>query len=526
MLNKAEPEPELAIRDAEQLIERYPGSPLRIDAIRLLAFQAWNATPPRYRTAADYLNQIREALPPGREHRYYGRLVADSFFLNGDYQAAAEVYEAVLNEEPLPKERGDLLLQLVESLIREKRYVEAGDVLNKSFDISDSTPERRWQAEWSLASSMARAGEAEAALSRLRTILDQPAAGTIPPALRLRLRWLEIKLASDLNQYEDIPAMTDSLLAEVGATPAADVPLADRELIAANAMFLRGRALLRLGRNEQAFATYASLREKFPTSDAAVLSYLEEARYFVAQGIYNEAQLSYRKIADDYPNTPQAAIALYEGAMAAEAQGQERNLTEALKYLEELATKYPAHELVFPARIRQGDILRKLDEFSLAQQTYENLIQQFNGKRPDVYLVELYRANTLMAQAGGEPQRLIAVAADLENLFDRPDAPLDFRLEAGFAWAHCLREAGNRNLAEEALWQVITQGAPGGEVEPTLSPSGRVWLAKSLLRLADMMATDGKPRESVQALEILVRNRLPGWHLAQARLNKEGVPAN
>ncbi len=523
MLNKASPDPDLAVRDAEELIERYPGSPLRIDATRLLAFQAWNADPPRYRMAADYLNQIREALPPGREHRYYGRLVADSFFLNGDYQAAAEVYEAVLNEEPSPAERGDLLLQLVESLVREKHYEEAGRMLDESFTVSSSSPERRWQAEWSLATSMARAGEAEAALERLRTILSLPTSDTMPAALRLRLGWLEIKLTSDLGMYELIPDMTDELLAEVGATPDKDVPTDDRELIAANALFLRGRALLRLGRNEQAFATFASLREKFPTSDAAVLSYLEEARYFVAQGIYNEAQLSYRKIADDYPDTPQAAIALYEGAMAAESQGQPRNLTEALKYLEELATKYPNHELVFPARIRQGDILRKLDEFSLAQQTYENLIQQFNGKRSDVYLVELYRANTLMAQAGGDPQRLVAVAADLENLFDRPDAPLDFRLEAGFAWAHCLREAGNRDSAEEALWQMVALAAPDGQVDPDLSPSGRVWLAKALLRLADMLAADGKTRESIQSLEIIQRNRLPGWHLAQSRLNKEGL---
>ncbi|MGE9294178.1 MAG: tetratricopeptide repeat protein [Puniceicoccales bacterium] len=521
MLRKANPDPDLAVRDAEALIERYPGSPLRIDAIRLLAFQAWNAEPPRYRMAADYLNQIREALPPGREHRYYGRLVADSFFLNGDYQAAAEVYEAVLNEEPDTTERGELLLQLVESLIREKHYDEAGEVLDQSFAAASASTERRWEAEWSLASSMTRSGEAEAALERLRRILSLPQSGTMPAALRLRLLWLEIKLASDLNQYEFIPAMTDTLLADVGATPDDQVPIADRELIAANALFLRGRALLRLGRNDQAFATFASLREKFPTSDAAVLSYLEEARYLVAQGIFNEAQLSYRKIADDYPSSPQAAIALYEGAMAAEAQGQPRNLTEALKYLEELAVEYPNHDLVFSARIRQGDILRKLDEFSLAQQTYENLIQQFSGRRSDVYLAELYRANTLMAQAGGDPQRLIAVAADLENLFDRPDAPLDFRLEAGFAWAHCLRQAGNNNLAQDALWQVVTLAAPDGEVDESLTPTGRIWLSKSLLRLADMLAAEGKPRESARVLEIIVRNQLPGWHLARSRLGRE-----
>lgn len=510
---------EQAARDAELLIERFPGSPLRTDAVRLLAFQAWSDEPPRYRAAADYLNQIRDSLPPGRERRYYGRLVADSYFLNQDYQAAAGVYEALLNEQPEPAERTELLLQLTETLAREGRYNEAGDILSQVSFMNQDDALRRWQAEWRLASAMTRAGQIEIAQERISELISTADTSNLPAGLKLRLMWLQARLASDLQDFERVSPMTERIIAEVGATPDTLVPAEDREQIAANALFLRGRALMRLGRSEEAFTTFDSLREKFPRSNAAVLSYLEEARFKVAQGIFNEAQLSYRKIADEFPETEQAAIALFEGALAAEAQG---NLTDANRYLEELATGQPGHELVFQARLRQGDNLRKLGEFSLAQQVYKNLIQQFEGKRDDIYLVELYRANSMLAQAGDDAQRLLAAAAELETLFDRPDTSLDFQMETGYLLAHTFENVGDAARAQEVLWEVATRTAPQGRVSNQLGPAGRYWLAKCLIKLSDLLEAQDKPGEADSALRIIVNNRLPGWNFAQSRLGSAG----
>ncbi len=512
-----EGKPDQAARDAEALLNRFPGSPLRTDAIRLLAYQAWNANPPRYRTAADYLNQMREALPSGRERRQYGRLVADSYFLNGDFRTAAEVYEAILSEGPESAEQAELLLRLTEALSRDGRFEAAGEALDRATLSGTASPQARWQAEWSLASAMVRAGQVETALERVRALLAAQGED-MPRGLRLRLLWLEIKLASDLQQFESIPALTDVLLADIGATPDGVVSREDRETIAASALLLRGRAQIRLGDSDAALATFANLREKFPQSNAAVLSFLEEARNYAAQGVYNFAQLNYRKIADDYENSEQAIIALYEGALAAEAQGKPKNLRDALKYLEELAVEYPNHPLVFSARILQGDILRKLGEFSLAEQTYENLIQQFGSSRQDIYLVELYRANSRLAQAGTDSQRLMTVAAELENLFDRPDVPLDFQAETGFIWAHTLGAAGFPVRAQETLWRVVSTCAPDGNVRPALGARGRLWLSKSLFALSDLLLAGGQERESNNVLRIVYQNRLPGWRLAGSRL--------
>ncbi|MEM8550109.1 MAG: tetratricopeptide repeat protein, partial [Verrucomicrobiota bacterium] len=323
-------EADLAAADAQSVIEAYPGSALRANALQVLAYRAWHAEPARYRQAADYLNQLRALLPEGEPRRNAQRLAADAYLLNGDFDTAGDAYAAILEITEDAAMRAALLRRLTTSLILAGRYEEASRNLNGLAETSGINPAGRWQAEWELATAMTRDGYAAEALARVQGLLQAGTIEQIPPTLRLRMMWLEMKLASDLQQSSRVPRLADRLLAELGATPQTALSLEDRELIASNALLLRGRALLRVDSNDEALDTFASLREKFPRSEAAVLSYLEEARAYVDQGIFNEAQLSYRKIADDFPASEQAVIALYEGALAAEAQGQERNLREAI----------------------------------------------------------------------------------------------------------------------------------------------------------------------------------------------------
>ena len=113
------------------------------------------------RERLEKLAEFLESLPPGRERRYYGRLVADSYFLNGDYQAALGVYESLLNEQPDPAERTELLLQLADTLSRELRYADAAQRLDERPLADETDALRRWSAEWRLASAMTRAGQIE-----------------------------------------------------------------------------------------------------------------------------------------------------------------------------------------------------------------------------------------------------------------------------------------------------------------------------------------------------------------------------
>ena len=84
--------------DAVRLLELFPGSSLKAHAIRLLAYVSWHWDPPRYRTAADYLSQLREHLPEGPERARAAVLMADCYYLNGDFRNAASAYGTALME--------------------------------------------------------------------------------------------------------------------------------------------------------------------------------------------------------------------------------------------------------------------------------------------------------------------------------------------------------------------------------------------------------------------------------------------
>ena len=73
--------------DAKRILSEYPGSPLADRAIYLLAYLSWLRDPPQFRTAADYLNQLRGRLGQAAEKAELSVLVADCYFLNGRLDA-------------------------------------------------------------------------------------------------------------------------------------------------------------------------------------------------------------------------------------------------------------------------------------------------------------------------------------------------------------------------------------------------------------------------------------------------------
>jgi len=58
---------------------------------------------------------------------------------------------------------------------------------------------------------------------------------------------------------------------------------------------------------------------------------------------------------------------------------------------------YPRDELVFNARMKQGDLLRKLNNFPAARRIYEYLVNTYPG-HPDELLAQLALADSLFGQ--------------------------------------------------------------------------------------------------------------------------------
>ena len=122
---------------------------------------------------------------------------------------------------------------------------------------------------------------------------------------------------------------------------------------------------------------------------------LEASFHYHRDDLVRAQQLNV-KLADDYPDNTMAPLALLEAAQFAEKRGSENFYKEALSLLERLISQYPSHGLVYYARLRQGHLFRKLNQFGNAQQIYANLLNQY-PEHPELHLALLSNADCQLA---------------------------------------------------------------------------------------------------------------------------------
>jgi TolA-binding protein len=507
----------LTEEDARLLLEHYPGSPLKAAALGVRLAVAWELK--RYRSAADVAAQLRAELPPGREHAELGVLLAEAFFRSGDYQSAADAYDAALHEAPQTVRAGVLLFQRVLSDINADRLEPAVKLLDESANNPVFDAEDRWQAEWNLVKQMQVRGQAQAAQARVEKLLQQGAKG-VPDELRIRLLWLRAKLAFDNGQNDAAQREVDELLT---ALPGAKIDAALRTEVASTGLLLKAQALLALGRDDEGGALLDKLRKDYPGAKAAEYSYLVQAARLAQKGEIVKAQQLLIRLADGHRESEFAPLALYEAAANAERRGDDEHLREAYTILERLVKDYPADDLVFYARLKQGDLLRKLNDFGSARQFYEDLINNY-GQHPDVLLAQLALADTLFAQAGNSVVNAESAAAIYERLRDLPTAPVDLRAEAGFKWGFALAKRGQGGKAVTVYWSVVDAFLLDRTQAVRLGAKGRYWISRTLLELGQLHEEAGRLDEAQRAYRLIVDNKLGGATQAQAKLARFRPP--
>ncbi len=279
------------------------------------------------------------------------------------------------------------------------------------------------------------------------------------------------------------------------------------------------RCGFRLPKADGLLALFQSLREQYVDNEAAVLSLLEEARYFVGKFNLALAQQRLIELADTYPQSPQAGIALYEAAVIADKRASEATRKQALEILSErLIGKRPGDPLIFYARLLQGEILRNLNEFAAAQQLYENILREFPDHR-EIHLVELARSRSLLGQSIRDPARLRNAAAGMERLFDLPDLPVDVRVEAGYSWAVILKQLDEPRRSREVLWLVISRFLRDPQSSAQLGSNGRYWMARTVFELGNMLDGEGKTSDAREVYQLILSYELPGRNLALSRFD-------
>jgi TolA-binding protein len=329
--------------------------------------------------------------------------------------------------------------------------------------------------------------------------------------------WLRAKLSLDSGQPETTLRQTDELLALLQQGGQLEAGL--RADVTGTTQLLRAQALLALNRETEGFAMLEKLRVDFRATKAAQYSYLVQAAHLTQKGDMAGAQGVLISFVDSkvYKDSEYAPLALYDAALNLERQGLDRQLQEAYQRLEQLIHDYPQDELVFYARLKQGDLLRKLNDFASARQVYEFLVNNYAG-HPDELLAQLALADSLFAQGGNSVVNYESAATIYERLRDLPSAPVDLRAEAGFKWGYALAKRGQAAKAQGVFWSVIDGFLLDSALAAKLGAKGRYWVSRSLLELGQIHEDAGNLDEAQRAYQLIVDNKLGGAAQAQAKL--------
>ncbi|HEY4248193.1 MAG TPA: tetratricopeptide repeat protein [Lacunisphaera sp.] len=524
-----------ADEDARALLDRYPNSDLKGAALGVRLSVAWDLE--RYRTAADFIAKLRENIPQGTERSELGVLLAEAFFRAGlltqdalaakeDYRNAAYAYDAAMDERPAVVAMGKLIFQLVLSDIRADQLDAAVKQLDEAARNPAFDAESRWQAEWNLMKEMQIRGRTRDAYERVDHLLQGGTIG-VPDDLRIRLMWMRAKLSFDNDQAKVTLQQTSELLLVLQSAPRMESGLL-RE-VTGTTQLLRAQALLKLKREDEGFAVLEKLRTDFRGTKAAEYSYMVQADYLTEKGDMVGAQDALIKFVDDkdYATSEYAPLALYKAAVNLERQGLERQLREANKLLEDLIKKYPQDDLVFYARLKQGDLFRKLNDFASARQIYELLNNKYS-QHPDILVAQLALADTLFAQ-GANPVNVESAATIFDRLRDLPSAPVDLRVEAGAMLGVALikqsQTAGTPTerdqeiaKAQTVLWSVVNTFLRDPVQAAKLGATGRYWMSRSLLQLGQIHEDAGNLDEAQRAYQLIVDSKLGGSAQAREKL--------
>jgi tetratricopeptide (TPR) repeat protein len=309
--------------------------------------------------------------------------------------------------------------------------------------------------------------------------------------------------------------------------------------VTSNTLLLRAQAEFKLAHEKDALATLKQLRTGFPESDAAVHSYLDEADHLEETNDFVGAENVLNSLVGEFKTHPgdpgpgaakregqestYAPYALYRAALNEERRGRDF-YKAAFLILDNLVNAYRQSDLVFYARLKQGDLLRRLDQFGAAQQIYEDLVHNFPA-HADVLQAELALAACHRAQATTNVSHAARAIEIFDRLRDLPNAPAEVRAEAGFQYGDLLAQQGRHPEAAAAWWSLVAALLPDNAPAGKLGVEGPAWLARALLHLGDLLAQDRKLDEARRAYELVLQKGLPFQATARDRLQRlGGVP--
>ena len=448
------------------------------------------------------------------------RQIGDCYFLNEDYRNAVEFYESAASDESPDGYDGALFLRLVTAQVRGGQIESALQLIDEVNFSESISPADRWRAEWNVVQALQANGLLESALKRVRVLLEDDTSSSVPIALDLRLRWLEVRLSLLAGDQESVKDRVNALLLRVESIPeqALNPSPAEIRLLVTEVLLLKADILIQLGDSAAGIEVLAEIRAGYPESSAAERSYLTEADYHASINEFEVAQGTLLKLPSLYENSDLAPQALFEASLYCELRGA-AYFAEAVRLHQNLIERYPADPLLFSARLKQGDLLRQMNDFAGAQIIYEDLIRSF-PEHPRRYVAELSRADCMLALAKSAEGQLKDVAMALERMIDLPNLPVDFQAEVGYKWGFSLLQRDALKEAQEVFMLMAGRFLLDGENATRLGVTGRYWMSRAMLELGSLLEGAGELAEARRVYRKMVAYNLPGRTIAQSRADR------
>jgi TolA-binding protein len=338
-------------------------------------------------------------------------------------------------------------------------------------------------------------------------------------SLQMKMLWLGSKLSYESGLYGETRTWVDRLTA-VLADVLEDVE--DPEFVnqvESDALLTLAESLLKSDQIEEGLAILARVRNEFGGSESAERSYLVEARHLADQDLVVESSQLLNVLVTENPQSKFAPLALYEIALNAEKRGQGEYLNQALELLDRIARDYPESDLVYYARLKQGNLARRLNKFETAEVVYESLENTYRD-RPDRYWAQISLADTLIARASEDPSKFEAGISRLELLMDLPNVPIELRVEAGYKIGTAWETQGEKLKAKAAYWDLYDLFVLKEEGIQSLGKKGRYWLSRSMFELAEIFENESNLDTAVEFYEKIELLGLVGSELARARIEQ------
>ncbi len=505
--------------DAELLESKFATSPYRRGVLSVLALMDWQRG--NFRTAASHLSLLRNDFSAEFELAGISSIIADCYFRAGvrdgsveDFVNASEAYEVALTELAFGEGYDRTVFQLVSSYLGANEIAEAQRVLDDPEIGGRIAGLVLWRAEWSFVKKLRATGMFEAAYERAQSVLR-----LVDGELKLRFIWLSSKLSLETGHSEETANWLASLDDFIGDIAEGSIERGLLDEVRASVLLSYAEAQFAVGDPEKAMESLEDLRENYGEYEAALFSYIIQARYFSSVNRTVDAQQRLVFLADNYAESRLAPMALFEAALNAEKRGQGNYLDQANQLLERISRDYPNSDIVYYSRLKQADLLRKLNQFGAAQQLYESLENRYSD-RHDRYLAQISLADTLMARSVEDPAKFDAAISRFELLVDLSDVPTDLRVEAGYKLGVAWQNSGNLGKAKQALWTLYDLILGERDRMDSLGVKGRYWLARSLFTLAELEKSDGDLDRARFFYEIIVRSKLSGFELAKDQLGR------